>query len=397
MTSSAERPLMPIALPQLGEAEAAAVTRVLQSGWVTQGPEVAAFEMEFAAICGAPEAVAVSNCTTALHLVLHALGVGLGDEVITVSHSFVATANAIRHCGAEPVFVDIQLDDFNMDPAAIEPAITAKTKAIVVVHQLGMPARLAEIAAIAKRHGLLLVEDAACAVGSEIRLGNRWQPIGAPIGIAACFSFHPRKLLTTGDGGMITTFDHDFAARLRRLRQHGMSVNDRHRHLSQSVIFESYDEVGFNYRLTDIQAAIGREQLKRLPHLLESRRLLVEQYQRELRSIPGLIIAADRSDTRSNWQSFHILLPDGIDQMALMERLLAARISSRRGVMCAHLEPAYQEPVAAGGARQPLRRSEIARDRSVLLPLFPEMTAADVTRVVTALAAAVTDLATARI
>jgi len=389
MANPAQTPLMPIALPQLGEAEIAAATRVLLSGWVTQGPEVAAFENEFAAICGVPEAIAVSNCTTALHLVLHALGIAPGDEVITVSHSFVATANAIMHCGAKPVFIDITLDDLNMDPAAIEPAITAQTKAILVVHQLGMPARMAEIAAVAGRHGLLLVEDAACAIGSEMRFGNEWRQVGAPVGIAACFSFHPRKLLTTGDGGMITTFDHELAARLRRLRQHGMSVNDRQRHLSKSVVFESYDEVGFNYRLTDIQAAIGREQLKRLPQLLERRRLLVEQYQRALRLIPGLTIPADRDDTRTNWQSFHVMLPAGVDQLAVMEHMLAARISTRRGVMCAHLEPAYQLPATAGATRQPLPKSELARDRSVLLPLFPEMTAADVTRVVDSLAAAI--------
>lgn len=382
---------LPIALPDLGDPEIAAVTRVLKSGWVTQGPEVAAFESEFAAYCGAAAAVAVSNCTTALHLTLHALGIGSGDEVITASHSFIATANAIAHTGATPVFVDVALDDLNIDPAAVEAAITDRTRAILAVHQLGMPCRLAALTEIAARHDLYLVEDAACAIGSELRLGNEWRQVGRPLGIAACFSFHPRKLLTTGDGGMITTDDVALAERLRRLRQHGMSLNDRQRHLAGAVVFESYDEIGFNYRLTDIQAAIGREQLKRLPDLLRRRRDLVAHYQRRLTGIAGITVPRDRDDTRSNWQSFHIMLPRGANQMAIMSHLLGAGIATRRGVMCAHLEPAYAgEPVPHS-----LAMSEFARDHSLLLPLFPAMTEADVDRVASTLQQALNQKAVA--
>ena len=196
------------------------------SGWVTQGPEVAAFEREFAAYVGAPHACAVSNCTTALHLALLAVGVGPGDEVVTVSHSFIATANAIRYCGATPVFVDIEPETFNIDPALDRAgAIATATRAILCVHQLGMPCDLAaHRRASADGRGLPVVEDAACAVGSEIRWDGRWERIGRPHGDVACFSFHPRKLLTTGDGGMITTADAEWDARFRLWRQHGMSV-----------------------------------------------------------------------------------------------------------------------------------------------------------------------------
>src|SRR6185503_5051044 len=265
---------IPVARPWLDEQDAEAARRAILSGWVTQGPEVAAFEREFAAAVGAPHACAVSSCTTALHLALVAAGVGPGDEVVTVSHSFIATANAIRYCGATPVFVDVELDTFNIDPALVDAAVTPRTKALLVVHQLGMPCDLASLVAAARRHAVPLIEDAACAIGSEIRWQGEWQRIGRPHGDMACFSFHPRKLLSTGDGGMIVTASAETDATLRLLRQHGMSVPDTVRHASAQVVFEGYPIVGFNYRLTDIQAAIGREQLARLDGLIARRREL---------------------------------------------------------------------------------------------------------------------------
>ncbi len=378
---------LPVAQPLFGPEEEEAVARVLRSGWVTQGPEIAAFEEEFAAYCGAPHAVAVANCTTALHLALVALGIGSGDEVITVSHSFIATANAVRHAGALPVFVDIRLDDFGLDPAKIEAAITPQTKAILAVHQIGMPCHIAEIAEIARRHDLKLIEDAACAVGSELLRGNHWNRIGQPIGDAACFSFHPRKLLTTGDGGMITVREAALDAKLRLLRQHGMSVNDRQRHHANTVIFEEYLTVGYNARLTDVQAAIGRCQLRRLPELIAQRRILADLYHRSLQGLP-LTLPADGDDTRTNWQSYCVLLAPGNDQGAIMQYMLDQGISTRRGVMCAHREPAYQNEPERGALRFPLPQSESVQDRGLILPLYPAMQEDDVRRVADVLGAA---------
>ena len=303
---SPTRPMIPIAKPVLGEEEAEAARAAILSGWVTQGPRVAAFEEAFAGYVGAAHACAVSNCTTALHLALHTLGVGAGDEVVTVSHTFVATANAIRYCGAKPVFVDVDPRTYNMDPALLEAAITPRTRAIMPVHQIGLPCDMAAILAIAGRHGLPVVEDAACAIGSQLRVGQAWERIGRPHGTVACFSFHPRKVVTTGDGGMLTTSDPELDRKFRLLRQHGMSVSDTARHAAKQVVFEEYPVVGFNYRMTDIQAAVGRVQLGRLPDLLGRRVDLAAGYTRGLRDIPGLQAPHLPEYARTNYQSYAV-------------------------------------------------------------------------------------------
>jgi dTDP-4-amino-4,6-dideoxygalactose transaminase len=375
--------MIPIAKPQLDEAEAEAAAAVVRSGWLSQGSQVAAFEAEFAARVGAPYACAVSNCTAALRLAVKVAGVRPGDEVITVSHSFIATANVVRECGATPIFVDVESATYNLDPAALAEAITPRTRAVLCVHQIGMPCDLGRILPMARAHGLRVIEDAACAIGSEIRVDGRWTAIGAPHGDVACFSFHPRKVITTGEGGMLTTRHADWDHQFRLLRQHGMSISDATRHQASQVTFEEYVIRGFNYRMTDIQAAIGRRQLERLGAIVARRRQLAARYGQLLADATIARAPYEPEWARSNWQSYAVRLPDGVDQAQVMQAMLNRGVATRRGVMCAHLEPAY-----SADPTPPLPRSEAAHRRSILLPLYPQMTEADQLTVVDALRAA---------
>ena len=382
---------IPMVRLALGDAEVEAASRVIRSGWVAQGPEVAAFEREFAAAVGASFAVAVSNCTVALELCLRVAGVRPGDDVATVSHSFIATANAVVAVGARPIFVDVQPDTYNMDPAALARAITPRTRAILCVHQIGFPCDLPAILAIARPRGLPVIEDAACAIGSEIRIDGDWQRIGRPHGRLACFSFHPRKLVTTGDGGMITTADPSLAERLRLLRQHAMLVPSTARHESRSVTLESFSEPAFNFRMTDLQAAVGRPQLARLAAIIAERRALAARYNETLADHPLLAPPTEPAWLRSNWQSYPVTLRPGgrMSQIEIMQLLLDRGVASRRGIGNAHAEPAYakaawfcgQEPcdLAAHAAGRCLRLpvSEHARDNTILLPLFHGMSPAE--------------------
>lgn len=382
---SEKKQSIPVAKPWMGEAEAEAAKRPILAGWVTQGPEVAAFEQEFAAYVGAKYACAVSNCTTALHLALLAVGVQPGDEVITVSHSYIATANSIRYCGATPVFVDIEPQTYNINPMLIEDAISDRTRAILVVHQIGMPCDLKAISDIARRYQLPVIEDAACAIGSEILWNGQWEKIGKPHGDIACFSFHPRKVITTGDGGMITTANPEWDKQFRLWRQHSMDVPDTVRHGAKQVIFESYPMLGYNYRMTDIQAAVGREQLKRLPEIVARRRYLAERYHQMLADVPRLKLPTEPDWTRSNWQSYCVRLSEGCDQRQVMQAMLDDGVSTRRGIMCSHREPAYQheawscgidrkECECEAGKCDRLTESEQAQEQAILLPLFHQMT-----------------------
>lgn len=365
--------MIPIIKPVMDEREADAARRAILSGWITQGPEIAAFEKEFASFVGAEHACAVSNCTTALHLALLVAGVQPGEEVITVSHSYIATANVIRYCGATPVFVDIDSGTFNMDTSQIEAAFSDKTSAILCVHQMGIPCDLAAILPIARRHGVPVIEDAACSIGSEILWDGAWEKIGRPHGDVACFSFHPRKVMSTGDGGMLTTSNPEWNAQFKMLRQHGMSVPDTQRHGSPKVIFETHPVLGYNYRMTDIQGAVGREQLKRMPDIVAARRALAERYRDLLASNSGLELPVEPDYARSNWQSFCVRLPAHCDQRTVMQSMLDDGVSTRRGIMCSHREAVY----ASQPPRLPLPRSEAAQDGCIILPLYPQMTRAD--------------------
>ena len=375
MTQTASRSTIPVMVPWLGEEEAQAAAAAVMSGWVAQGPRVQAFERAFAERVGAAHGVAVTSCTTALHLALVLAGVGAGDEVVVPSFSFVATTNAPRYVGATPVFADVDPLTGNVTAETVAAVLSERTKAVIVVHQGGVPADVEPLRALAAAHGLLVIEDAACAAGSQYR-GN---PVGRGA-LMSAWSFHPRKLLTTGEGGMLTTDDADLAARLRRLREHGMSVSAADRHAAaDKVIVEQYLEVGFNYRMTDVQAAIGLVQLGRLDAIVERRRALAERYQSLLGPVPGLRCVTDPSYGTSNFQSFWVELDAGfpVTRDALLARLAAAGISARRGIMAAHLEPAHADLAPAS-----LPVTERLTSHTLILPLFHALTEADQDRVV---------------
>lgn len=371
--------MIPVMRPWLGEEEAAAAADAVASGWIAQGPRVAEFEEAFAAAAGTGHAVAVSSCTAALHLALIAAEIGPGDEVIVPSLSFIATANAVRYVGAQPVFGDVDLATQNLIPETVEPHITGRTRAVILVDQAGVPADLDAMRALCEPRGIAVVEDAACAAGSTYR----GRPAGAGAALAA-YSFHPRKLLTTGEGGMVTTADGSIAARIRRLREHGMDVSAADRHRSQQPVIEHYTEVGFNYRMTDVQAAIGLVQLRKLGKLVVRRRELAQRYRHLLSDVPGLRMIGDPPYGTTNYQSFWILLPDDspVSRDEILRRLARAGVSARRGIMAAHLEPAYQD--CPHGL---LPVTERLTSRSLILPLFHDMTDTQHEVVVTAVRA----------
>lgn len=399
---------IPFAKPFLDIKEAEAAKDAVLSGWVTQGPKVAQFEEDFSQTAGAAHACAVSNCTAALSLALKAVGVQMGDVVITVSHSFIATANAIRHCGAEPVFVDIEVDSFNIDPELVENILKqdceerdgnlfykemprlavgesplasldshsikkrGRIAALLPVHQYGMPCDMERILEIGKRYHIPVVEDAACALGSELTVngGSSWEQIGKPHGQIACFSFHPRKIITTGDGGMLTTAKPEYDEQFRLLRHHGMNVPDYKRHDLNAGVLEHYLLTGFNFRMTDIQAAIGSEQLKKLSQIIENRRKCGKLYKRLLGEISWLETQNEKKHSRTNWQTFVCILLDNApcDRFALMKTLGEKGIASRRSNVNAHEEPPYQPQ------NWNLPISERVVDKGIALPMFAALT-----------------------
>lgn len=341
---------IPIARPMLDASEERAVGDVIRSGWVLQGPQVAEFEREFAAYVGASEAIAVSSGTAALHLILLAAGIGQGDSVICPSYSFIATANSIRHCGAEAIFVDIDPQTYNLNPELLKTVLKPNTKAVMTVHQVGFPSDIERIAAFCKQHNLIFIEDAACALGSLYK-GER---IGKPHSLAAAFSFHPRKVITTGDGGMVTTNSPELARRVRALRQHGL-LNPA----------EGYLEVGYNFRLTDMQAAVGREQLRKLPELLSKRRMQAECYIKAFSNIEWLQPQLDTPDTKSNYQSFQMRILPGspVSQSQLVSHLDQKGITAQPGIVPIHKQHFYSSATY-------LPETERAYREVVMLPIY---------------------------
>ena len=369
MTVEATRRTIAVMLPLLGEEEAQAAADAVRSGWVAQGPRVARFEAAFAERVGAAHGVAVSSCTTGLHLALIAVGVQPGDEVIVPSLSFIATANAVRYAGATPVFADVELATGNVTVETIDRVRTARTRAVIAVHQGGVPLDLRPLRTATAEWGVALVEDAACAAGSTVD--------GLPVGagaLVAAWSFHPRKLITTGEGGMVTVDDPEWAARMKRLREHGMNVSAADRHASAQPILEAYLETGYNYRMTDIQAAIGLLQLDRLDGIVAQRRALAARYHELLAGLPGVRPVRDPAHGTTNYQSFWLqLTPEfGATRDVVMAALAAAGVSARRGIMAAHLEPAYEGVESSG-----LPNTETLTRESLILPLHHKLTADD--------------------
>ena len=368
---------VPFSKPYLRGDEGERVAATIATGWVSQGPRVREFEAAFAERVGSLDAVATTNCTTALQLALYVNGVGPGDEVIVPSLSFIASANAVWQNGATPVFADVDPRTYNIDPEAIERAVTSRTKAIMPVHQLGLPADMHPILGLAAEHGLAVVEDAACAIGSAYK-GRR---IGS-LGPLACFSLHPRKVITTGEGGMIAVNDPEVATRLRTLRQHAMDVSDLVRHGAKDVVIERYPERGWNHRMTDMQATLGLCQLEALDEILAARTRLAARYTEALASIPGIEPPFDPDYAERTWQSYAVrLLPEAGDRTELMRALLHDGVPTRRGVMAAHEEEAY------AGTAGPLPATEDVTRNTLMLPLFAGMTDAQQDYVIERLAA----------
>lgn len=359
--------MIPVAKPYFTEDEERAAAAAIRSGWVVQGPRVIEFEKSVAACTGAQYALATSNCTTALHLALIALGIGKGDEVLVPSYSFIASANSILHAGATPVFVDIDPRTYNMDPTLIETKLTSRTRAIMPVHQIGLAADIDTIHAIAQKHNLEVIEDAATMIGGSYKdkkIGTHSR--------AVCFSFHPRKAITTGEGGMVTTNDPEVAHQVEMLRSHGANVSDYARHGSDKIILEEYPVLGYNYRMTDIQGAVGVEQMKKLDWILEQRIRVAKRYNQAFADIDFVETPYEPPYARHTYQSYCLRLshnsPKTRDE--IMDAMQAAGIATRRGVMASHLEPYYVNTFG----RVSLPETEEATRTTILLPIYAQMT-----------------------
>jgi perosamine synthetase len=374
---------IPLLRPWLGEEEAAAAREVILSGWVSLGPKVAEFEAAVAARVGAAHAVATNAATTALHLAFQVSGLDRGDEVILPSFTCMANANAVLIAGGHPVFADIDPDTLNLDPADVDARITPRTRAILMVDQIGLPADLDAFRAIAARRGLILVDDAATALGARYR----GSPVGGH-GVPTCYSFHPRKMITTGEGGMMVTDDAAAAERARVLRSTGASVSDLARHQAKGAVFQQYFEAGYNYRLTDVQAAIGLVQLGKLDAMLAQRADQARRYGELLAANEHVVPPVVPDYATPAWSSYCIRLrssaPVGAEEV--VRRMAARNVSCRRGIAPLHNEPYFAEQLA--GLRLP--NTEARAADTMFLPIYPGLTPAQQEQVARALADSLT-------
>lgn len=362
-----------IATPALGEEEWRALREPIMSGWVTQGPRVAEFERRFAEAHQVPHALAVTSCTTGLHLMLAGLDIGPGDEVIVPSFTWVATANAVLYCGATPVLVDVDPATFNIDVDATLNAVNPRTRAVIAVHLFG---RCAEIKRLREGlpSGVKLLEDAACAAGS-----HNGEGFAGGLGDAASFSFHPRKSITTGEGGMITTHDSALADRWAQLRNHGASLSEDQRRLgSRPYLLPDFNLLGYNYRMTDLQGAIGCVQLTKLESLIQERARWAEYYRQALSDIACLQLPPEPDQGRHSWQSFTVLVREELAPIRrdeLMDQLQTHGVSTRPGTHAIHMLGYYQERF--GYRPQDLPGAQRCHELSMAIPLHNRMTEGD--------------------
>ncbi|MBZ0266521.1 DegT/DnrJ/EryC1/StrS family aminotransferase [bacterium] len=372
--------MIPIARPFFGPEEERAVAEVLRSGWVAQGPTTAALEDEFAAASGVPFAIATSSATTALHLAVVACGVQPGDEVVLPSYTFPATANAVLYAGGIPVLADIDPATLNLDVAAAEAALTARTRAVIGVHLFGAPCAIRELESLCGNRGIALIEDAACAIGTRVdgRAAGGFGDVG-------CFSFHARKVVTCGEGGMLTTRSEEKAELMRSLRTHGADRSAEQRHAEGAAPADAlYARLGYNYRLSDVQAAIARVQLGRLDAFVRERRALAARYDEALGPLPGLRLPPQ--DAGHSYQSYVVVLESGspIEPAPFMAALAARGVSTRVGTYAVHRQPYLADCRRGPGG---LAASEEAAKRSVALPLFNGLSKDDQDRVIDAVQA----------
>lgn len=369
-----------IAKPDTGEEEWEALRGPLESGWLTQGPKVAAFEKAFALRHGANHALATTSCTTALHLILAAMEIGPGDEVIVPAFTWVATANVVLYCGATPVFIDVDRKSFNLDPALLAAKVTSRTKAIIAVHLFGLCADMDAIARAAP--GIPIIEDAACAAGAAYQ-GRH----AGTLGLAGAFSFHPRKSITTGEGGMVTTQDAALAARANSLRNHGADISEEQRHVApKPYVLPDFNLVGFNYRMTDLQGAVGLVQLTKMDRYINERQTWADFYACELRDIPWLRTPSVPAGDRHGWQSYVCMVDEsaaGMTRNEIMDRLMQKGINTRPGTHAVHMLGYYRDKLALTPADYPAARD---CDRlSMAIPLHNRMSEEDYRYVVRAL------------
>lgn len=371
-----ERRIIQIAQPATGEEEWLAVREPLMNGWLTQGPKVAEFEKRFAERHGVTHALATSSCTTALHLILAAMEIGPGDEVIVPAFTWIATANVVLYCGATPIFADVDPLTYNIDPNEVARKLSPRTRAVIAVHLFGLCADMDAIAAAAP--DVPIIEDAACAAGAHYK----GRPAGS-LGYAGAFSFHPRKSITTGEGGMVTTNDSALAAKIDMLRNHGASMSEEQRHHGpQPYLMPEFNLLGYNYRMTDLQGAVGLVQLEKLDRLIEERQRWAAFYHKALADIPWLRLPHTPEGYRHGWQAFVCYVEEArapAPRNVLMERLQAQGISTRPGTHAVHTLGYYRARLGAHPEDCP-----VAYDcdrHSMAIPLHNRMSDADFERV----------------